>query len=262
MEDLKDSIVVTSNSSEDKNSYLELEETLIPYPDSFEIAKNNEISYILRLDNPYEYEKLILKSRVTKYDNEDYTTIGSRFKNLVNWYHSTVYNYNDEILDENNHLIFETSVAISKNIFEQLFVNKNMIKEQLFYNDLYLIKDNKFYRYILSRNSFIYRGTCNEQAIKDNIIFSDDLTHFADELLLILSNPKRGAKVYGERSYQNCIYTSGELAQIIVAIGSSKNSIFRMRKHINIYDLSLLNHLGIEDGNSIITSIFEIHLNK
>lgn len=241
------------------NSYLELEETLIPYPDSFDIQKSNETDYLLRVGRPFQYERLVLSSRFTTHDNEDYQTLQTRFAELVNWYHSTVYNFNDDVLEEENGLVFPTDIAASGAVFDQLHRNESAVRAHLLFNDIILVRDRCAYRYILERNSFILKGRCRETNLAECIIGADDLTCRSDEYLLLLSHPRRGAVVYGEKAYQASLLHAGELTQIIVAVASSQSKSLRVRKHSDCYDALLLAQIGLEGTGAVVAAVFEVH---
>ena len=241
------------------NSYLELEETLIPYPDSFDIQRNNETSYLLRVSKPFQYESLILSSRLTKYDNEDHTTIAARFTELVEWYHSTVYNFNDDVLGDENNIIFPPEIALSGALFNRLHANETAVRPHLMLNDLLLVRDGRVYRYILSRNQFILKGMCEASDITRHLIGGDALSGRADEYVLVLSHPRRGAIVYGEKSFQLGLQYAGELSQILISIAGSLGDGLRMRKHMSCYESGMLSAVGLEGGSIVVAAVFELH---
>lgn len=240
------------------HSYLELEETLIPYPDSLDFDYDNEKKYILRLETPFRFETQILLSRFTPYDNEDYSSLQDRSGSVIQWFHSTVYNYEESVLEKNSDSIRETTSFRIGFLLNQLSKNKSAAEEMLFYNDLILVSANKYYRYILTRNQLLFRGTLGRQALSESVIDRDEWTDKAEELLVILTHPRRGAYVWGEHSYQKALVSAGELRQLVQMLGSMSSSI-GLRLHECFYDFDFLQQLGIEDGNSVPTAVFECH---
>lgn len=244
-----------------EESYLELEETLIPYPDSIDLAMDNNRAYMLRLMRPFKFEQQILLSRLTPYDNESYESIKKRLSEVVDWYHSTVYNYEDTILDKKNNLMKDSKDFLCGNIFQQLYCNMKSAKEYLFYTDLYLISHNKLYRYILSRNKFLFRRNIKKEILLNGIVDKDSMSDEADELIVLLAQPKRGSILYGEHAYQETLISAGALSQLIQFLASSVSDL-KMRMHNVFYDTIFLQSFGIEDDNSIPVAVYEIHANQ
>lgn len=248
----------TDANEKGKGSFLELEETLIPYPDSIDIGCNNETQYLLRLERPFQFEKQILLSRLTPYDNEDYSSILSRFNDVVDWYHSTVYNYEDSVLSENGNLICSVEKFCFGKIFSQISSNSKAVEEMLFYNDLMLVSRQKYYRYILTRNQLLFRGMLDIDELIRSVIDHDGLSGVADEMIIILSHPKRGANIWGEQSYQKAMIRAGELVQLIQFLFSQEKDA-GLRMHRCFYDYKLLEQFGLEDDGSIPIALFEYH---
>ncbi|MDY2941134.1 MAG: hypothetical protein SOS98_02225 [Varibaculum sp.] len=248
----------TCANRREEESFLELEETLIPYPDSIDIVCNNETQYLLRLERPFQFEKQILMSRLTPYDNEDYTSILSRFKDVVDWYHATVYNYENSVLNENGNLICSVETFCFGKIFSQMSSNIKAVEEILFYNDIMLVSGQKYYRYILSRNQLLFRGTLDKDKLIDTVIDHDELSGAADEMIIILTHPKRGANVWGEQSYQKALVSAGELVHLIQLLFSHEKDA-GLRMHKCFYDYKLIGQFGLEDDGSIPIALFEYH---
>lgn len=255
---MKETQIEQSSKSNTQDSFLELEETLIPYPNSIDIESSNEKKYMLRLERPFQFEQQLLLSRFTPYDNEDYSSLLNRFAAVVNWFHSTVYNYEDSVLDRSDSLLQDTSAFFFGPVLDQLASNHKAVKEVLFFNDLVLVSGSQYYRYILSRNQLLFRGTLDRNDLADQIIDSDGLTMQAEEMILVLAHPRRGSNIWGEHAYQKAMVSAGELLQIIQFISSQLEEI-RLRLHQCFYDYSFLCQLGIEDSNSIPIASFECH---
>ncbi len=243
-----------------EESYLELEETLIPYPDSIDLAMDNNRAYMLRLMRPFHFEQQILLSRLTPYDNESYESVKKRLYDVVEWYHSTVYNYEDSILDKKNNLLKEPEDFLSGNIFQQLYCNLESAKEYLFFTDMYLISRNRLYRYILSRNKFLFRRNVKKEELLNGVVSSDSMSVKAEEFIILLAQPKRGSGIYGEHAYQETLLSAGALSQLLQFLASAVSEL-KMRMHNVFYDAILLQSFGIEDHNSVPVGMYEIHAN-
>lgn len=124
-----------------KDSKLNLEETLIPYPDSFDLQKNNETQYFLRLGNAYQFEKQILLSRSSKSDYDSLEMIAQNLAETIDWYHSTVYSLQKDILSDNEEILKKNNELASGNLFDILHKNFEMAKEMLLACDIILLKN-------------------------------------------------------------------------------------------------------------------------
>ncbi|MCG2396460.1 hypothetical protein K4S31_12090 [Staphylococcus epidermidis] len=241
---------------QNKDSKLNLEETLIPYPDSYDLQKNNEIQYITRIGKPYMFEKHILLSRSSIYDNEDLLLYEDNVKDLVDWYHSTVYNLNTDILDENN-IVKSPSDFLINQTLERIHKNIENVQDHLLFNDIIVLKNNKVYKYLLNKNLLLQIYTYNS----DEVTFRNDVEeqYFtnSNEVICILTNPKRAATILGEKSYQKSLISSGELSYIIKS--QIDYTTIKLREVLYFYDFSWLAMLGYEDSDKVLTHIFEIH---
>lgn len=243
---------------ESKDSKLNLEETLIPYSDSFDLKKNNELEYILRLGNPYLFEKQILLSRSSPYDSDSLETISDNLNELVNWYHSTVYSLQKDILNKNETILREPKTFVSGCLFDLLNKNFDNAKNMLLACDIILLKDNFVYRYLLKENVFL---KIYSYVDSDILKLQPEQTYFDSlkEILCIITNPKRLAVVYGEKAYQKSLILSGELSFLLQNLFSSSMLDVKIRKIEQFYDLKWINILGYEDADRILTHIFEVH---
>lgn len=243
---------------ENKDSKLNLEETLIPYSDSFDFKKDNETDYILRLGNPYLFEKQILISRTSPYDYDSLEKLSNNLSEVVNWYHSTVYNLQKDILSEEETVLKKTDQVASGLIFDALHKNFENSKEMLLACDILLLKDGYVYRYLLNENTFLKIYSYDSSDIiklQPEQAYYDSL----QEMLCIIVNPKRMAVALGEKAYQRALILSGQLSFLLQSLASSPNAEIKLRKIDQFYDLKWLNILGYEDADRILTDIFEIH---
>lgn len=243
---------------ENKGSKLNLEETLIPYSDSFDFKKDNETDYVLRLGNSYLFEKQILISRTSPYDCDSLEELSNNLSEVVEWYHSTVYNLQKDILSEEEKLLKKTDQVASGFVFDLLNKNFEKSKEMLLACDIILLKDGYIYRYLLNENVFlkIYSYDSSDvielqsgQACYDSM----------QEILCIIANPKRLAVALGEKAYQRALILSGQLSFLLQSLFFSQTYDIKLRKIDQFYDLKWLNILGYEDADRILASIFEIH---
>lgn len=240
-------------------TFSELEETIIPYPDSFDLQRRNDTDYILRLRNGLSFERFIIESRISAFDNEDFSTLHSRLAGLVEWYHSTVYNVNDDLLDAGNSLVLDAASGSSKGIFVQLHANLAVVKEHLLYVDVYVIRDGRVYRYVGARNLLLYKMTASVAQLVDAIVGAHDSFESATEHIVLVARPKRGAVVHGERALIRSLIAAGELAQIVTSILASPVSTVRGRRYTDVFDRPALATIGIEGYDAVVASIFELH---
>lgn len=243
---------------ENKGSKLNLEETLIPYSDSFDFKKDNETDYVLRLGNSYLFEKQILISRTSPYDCDSLEELSNNLSEVVEWYHSTVYNLQKDILSEEEKLLKKTDQVASGFVFDLLNKNFEKSKEMLLACDIILLKDGYIYRYLLNENVFlkIYSYDSSDVIeLQSGQVCYDSI----QEILCIIVNPKRLAVALGEKAYQRALILSGQLSFLLQSLFSSQTYDIKLRKIDQFYDLKWLNILGYEDADRILASIFEIH---
>ena len=243
---------------ENKDSKLNLEETLIPYSDSFDFKKDNETDYILRLGKSYLFEKQILISRTSPYDCDSLGELSNNLSEVVAWYHSTVYSLQKDILSEEETILKKTDQVASGLVFDSLNKNFENSKEMLLACDILLLKDGYIYRYLLNENAFL---TIYSYDPSDIIELQPEQAYYdsMQEMLCIIVNPKRLAVALGEKAYQRALILSGQLSFLLQSLSSSQTSDIKLRKIDQFYDLKWLNILGYEDADRILTSIFEIH---
>lgn len=243
----------------ESTTFTELEETIIPYPDSFDLQCRNDTDYILRLRNGLRFERFIIESRISPFDNEDFSTLGSRLASLVEWYHSTVYNVNDDALEPENTLVLDAATGASGRIFEQLFANLRVVQEHLLYVDLYVIREMRVYRYIGARNLLLSKMTVSIADLALAIPERRDSFESAIEHIVMVARPKRSAMVHGERALIRSLVAAGELAQIITSIMGSPMSTIKGRRYADVFDRQALAAIGIEGHDTVVASVFELH---
>ncbi|MCU7558624.1 hypothetical protein [Macrococcus capreoli] len=244
---------------ENHDSRLSLEETIIPYDDSFDLEKNNEIDYILRLQRPYSFEKQSLISRTSRYDNIDLGRLNSELKDLIEWFHSTVYNLNLEILSDENNIIKDLSMSVADKVFQNMRENIESINLHLMLCDIYVLKNGGIYKYLLAQNIFIKMYNYNNEDLPFIQEYEKKWQEQAEEIICIVANPKRIAILLGEKSYQESLIKAGELFYILQNLISGLKLGIKVREIKNFYDLDWLKLLGYEDNSKIITHILELH---
>jgi len=240
-------------------TFTELEETLIPYPDSFDLQRRNDTEYILRLRSGLGFERFIIESRISRFDNEDFSTLDSRLTSLVEWYHSTVYNINDELLEPETALVIDASAGPSGRIFAQLHANLAMVQEHLLYVDIYVLRGGWVYRYIGARNLLLSKMAASVADLAGAIPNRRDSFETAAEHIVLVARPKRSAMVHGERALVRSLVAAGELVQIIASILGSPMSTTKGRRYADVFDRQALAAIGVEGYDTVVASVFELH---